>query len=98
MGTTPTFRAASRSAFALLAIVIGTLGIYSLIAYIASWRAREFGLRAVSRGVSECALGRPFTERVTQSLRASQMSAATLAQGDSEALGCDNAAAKQACL
>ncbi|HEX6495964.1 MAG TPA: ABC transporter permease [Acidobacteriaceae bacterium] len=31
--------------FALLAIGVGTLGVYSLIAYTASWRTREFGLR-----------------------------------------------------
>jgi predicted permease len=31
--------------FALLAIGVGTIGVYSLIAYTASWRTREFGLR-----------------------------------------------------
>ncbi|HEY3991077.1 MAG TPA: ABC transporter permease [Acidobacteriaceae bacterium] len=31
--------------FALLAIGVGTLGVYSLIAYTTSWRKREFGLR-----------------------------------------------------
>jgi ABC-type antimicrobial peptide transport system permease subunit len=31
--------------FAVLAIGVGTLGVYSLIAYTASWRTREFGLR-----------------------------------------------------
>jgi predicted permease len=31
--------------FALLAIAVGTLGVYSLIAYTTGWRKREFGLR-----------------------------------------------------
>ncbi len=31
--------------FAILAIGVGTLGVYSLIAYTTSWRRREFGLR-----------------------------------------------------
>jgi predicted permease len=31
--------------FAVLAIGVGTLGVYSLIAYTTSWRRREFGLR-----------------------------------------------------
>ena len=31
--------------FALLAIAVGTIGVYSLIAYTTSWRKREFGLR-----------------------------------------------------
>jgi predicted permease len=31
--------------FALLAIGVGTIGVYSLIAYTANWRMREFGLR-----------------------------------------------------
>jgi predicted permease len=31
--------------FALLAIGVGAVGVYSLIAYTASWRTREFGLR-----------------------------------------------------
>jgi predicted permease len=33
------------TAFALLAIGVGSIGVYSLIAYTASWRTREFGLR-----------------------------------------------------
>ncbi len=32
-------------AFAALAVVIGGIGVYSLIAYIVSWRTREFGIR-----------------------------------------------------
>ena len=31
--------------FAVLAIVVGAIGVYSLIAYTVSWRMREFGLR-----------------------------------------------------
>jgi predicted lysophospholipase L1 biosynthesis ABC-type transport system permease subunit len=31
--------------FGALAVVIGAIGVYSLIAYIVSWRTREFGLR-----------------------------------------------------
>jgi predicted permease len=31
--------------FGALAVVIGAVGVYSLIAYIASWRTREIGLR-----------------------------------------------------
>jgi len=31
--------------FAVLAIAVGAIGVYSLIAYTASWRTREFGLR-----------------------------------------------------
>lgn len=31
--------------FAVLAVVIGTVGVYSLIAYIVSWRTREIGIR-----------------------------------------------------
>lgn len=31
--------------FAVLAIGVGAIGVYSLIAYTASWRMREFGLR-----------------------------------------------------
>jgi ABC-type antimicrobial peptide transport system permease subunit len=31
--------------FALLAIGVGTIGVYSLIAYTTDWRKREFGLR-----------------------------------------------------
>jgi predicted permease len=31
--------------FGVLAVVIGAIGVYSLIAYIVSWRTREFGLR-----------------------------------------------------
>jgi ABC-type antimicrobial peptide transport system permease subunit len=31
--------------FAALAIGVGTLGVYSLIAYTTGWRMREFGLR-----------------------------------------------------
>lgn len=43
--------AASRSlgllliAFAGLALIIGGVGVYSLIAYVVGWRAREFGIR-----------------------------------------------------
>jgi ABC-type antimicrobial peptide transport system permease subunit len=33
------------TAFALLAIGVGSIGVYSLIAYTVSWRTREFGLR-----------------------------------------------------
>lgn len=33
------------SFFAVLAIGVGTLGVYSLIAYTTGWRRREFGLR-----------------------------------------------------
>jgi predicted permease len=33
------------SAFAVLAIGVGSIGVYSLIAYTVSWRTREFGLR-----------------------------------------------------
>ena len=33
------------TAFALLAIGVGSVGVYSLIAYTVSWRTREFGLR-----------------------------------------------------
>ncbi len=33
------------SVLGLLAIGVGTIGVYSLIAYTASWRTREFGLR-----------------------------------------------------
>jgi predicted permease len=32
-------------AFALLAVGVGSVGVYSLIAYTVSWRTREFGLR-----------------------------------------------------
>jgi len=32
-------------AFGALAFVIGSVGVYSLIAYIVSWRTREFGIR-----------------------------------------------------
>ena len=32
-------------AFGALAVVIGSVGVYSLIAYIVSWRTREFGIR-----------------------------------------------------
>jgi ABC-type lipoprotein release transport system permease subunit len=32
-------------AFGVLAVVIGGVGVYSLIAYIVSWRTREFGIR-----------------------------------------------------
>ncbi len=32
-------------AFAVLAIGVGSIGVYSLIAYTVSWRTREFGLR-----------------------------------------------------
>jgi len=32
-------------AFGVLAVVIGSVGVYSLIAYIVSWRTREFGIR-----------------------------------------------------
>jgi predicted permease len=32
-------------AFGALAVVIGAVGVYSLIAYIVSWRVREFGIR-----------------------------------------------------
>ena len=31
--------------FGLLAVVIGAIGVYSLIAYIVSWRTREIGIR-----------------------------------------------------
>lgn len=31
--------------FGMLAVVIGSLGVYSLIAYIVSWRTREIGIR-----------------------------------------------------
>ena len=31
--------------FAVLAIGVGSIGVYSLIAYTVSWRTREFGLR-----------------------------------------------------
>jgi predicted permease len=31
--------------FGSLAVIIGAIGVYSLIAYIVSWRTREFGLR-----------------------------------------------------
>ena len=46
-----TSESASRSlsfmllAFGGLAVVIGGIGVYSLIAYIVSWRTREFGIR-----------------------------------------------------
>jgi len=46
-----TSESASRSlsimllAFGALAVVIGGVGVYSLIAYIVSWRMREFGIR-----------------------------------------------------
>jgi len=46
-----TSESASRSlsfmlfAFGGLAVVIGGVGVYSLIAYIVSWRTREFGIR-----------------------------------------------------
>ncbi len=33
------------TAFAVLAIGVGSIGVYSLIAYTVSWRTREFGLR-----------------------------------------------------
>jgi predicted permease len=33
------------TAFALLAIGVGSIGVYGLIAYTVSWRTREFGLR-----------------------------------------------------
>jgi predicted permease len=33
------------SIFAVLAICVGSIGVYSLIAYTVSWRTREFGLR-----------------------------------------------------
>src|SRR5271170_7584591 len=33
------------TAFALLAVGVGSIGVYSLIAYTVSWRTREFGLR-----------------------------------------------------
>ncbi len=33
------------TAFAVLAIGVGSVGVYSLIAYTVSWRTREFGLR-----------------------------------------------------
>jgi predicted permease len=33
------------TAFAILAIGVGSIGVYSLIAYTVSWRTREFGLR-----------------------------------------------------
>jgi len=32
-------------AFGALAVIIGSIGVYSLIAYIVSWRMREFGIR-----------------------------------------------------
>jgi predicted permease len=32
-------------AFGVLAVAIGTVGVYSLIAYIVSWRTREIGIR-----------------------------------------------------
>jgi ABC-type antimicrobial peptide transport system permease subunit len=32
-------------AFGVLAVVIGGVGVYSLIAYIVSWRTREIGIR-----------------------------------------------------
>ncbi len=32
-------------AFGALAVIIGSVGVYSLIAYIVSWRTREFGIR-----------------------------------------------------
>ena len=31
--------------FGMLAVLIGGVGVYSLIAYIVSWRTREFGIR-----------------------------------------------------
>jgi ABC-type antimicrobial peptide transport system permease subunit len=31
--------------FGALAVIIGAVGVYSLIAYIVSWRTKEFGLR-----------------------------------------------------
>ena len=36
---------AAIAAFGLLALGVGSIGVYSLIAYTVSWRTREFGLR-----------------------------------------------------
>ena len=43
--------------FGSLAVIIGAIGVYSLIAYIVSWRTREIGLRlALVRSVGKSSL------------------------------------------
>jgi ABC-type antimicrobial peptide transport system permease subunit len=60
------------TAFGALAIVVGSIGVYSLISYTVSWRTREMALRlalgANRRQIAQLVLGQSLALAVAGSL------------------------------
>jgi predicted permease len=75
----PQFRAVLLGSLALLAIAIAAIGLYGVVAYAVSQRAREFGIRIALGATSRDVLGIVLTDGLT-------VGAAGLAAGTAAAL------------